>query len=92
MRLNSPYANNGTYQSLSGSCNIAPRLPGEFVVDSAQHDTTSILATIEHRFGLAPLGTRDAAVKDLSTVFRAREGGDGGQDGGGGDNKPTTNS
>jgi len=71
---------------------IAPRLPSEFVVDSAQHDTTSILATIEHRFGLAPLGARDAAVKDLSTVFRAREGGDGGQDGGGGDNKPTTNS
>ncbi len=31
---------------------IAPRLPGDFVVDSAQHDTTSILATIEHRFGL----------------------------------------
>jgi phospholipase C len=54
------------------------------VVDSAQHDTTSILATIEHRFGLAPLGARDAAVKDLSTVFRAREGGDGGEGGGGG--------
>jgi len=51
---------------------IAPRLPGEFVVDSAQHDTTSILATIELRFGLTPLGTRDAAVSDLSTVFRAR--------------------
>jgi len=51
---------------------IAPRLPGEFVVDSAQHDTTSILATIEHRFGVAPLGTRDAAANDLSTVFRAR--------------------
>ena len=64
---------------------IAPRLRGDFVVDSAQHDTTSILATIEHRFGLAALGTRDAAVKDLSTVFRAREAGDGGGgDGGGG--------
>jgi len=57
---------------------IAPRLPGDFVVDSAQHDTTSILATIEHRFGLAPLGARDAAVKDLSTVFRAHEGDEGG--------------
>ena len=33
---------------------LAPRLPGNFVVDSTQHDTTSILATIEHRFGLAP--------------------------------------
>jgi phospholipase C len=52
---------------------IAPRLPGNFVVDTASHDTTSILATIEHRFGLAPLGTRDAAVSDLSTVFRGRE-------------------
>ena len=65
---------------------IAPHLKGEFVVDSAQHDTTSILATIEHRFGLAPLGTRDAAVNDLSTVFRAHQGGEGGGggDGGGG--------
>jgi phospholipase C len=52
---------------------IAPHLSDAFVVDSAQHDTTSILATIEHRFGLAPLGTRDAAVTDLSTVFRVQE-------------------
>jgi phospholipase C len=65
---------------------IAPRLRSEFVVDSTQYDTTSILASIEHRFGLAPLGTRDAAVKDLSTVFRAQEGGDGGDGGGGGGN------
>jgi acid phosphatase len=63
---------------------IAPHLQGEFVVDRAQHDTTSILATIEHRFGLAPLSSRDAAVKDLSTVFRARGGGEGGGDGGDG--------
>ena len=33
-----------------------------------EHDTTSILATIEHRFRLPPLTTRDAAVADL---FRA---------------------
>jgi acid phosphatase len=65
---------------------IAPRLSGNFVVDSAQHDTTSILATIEHRFDLTPLSTRDAAVKDLSTVFRARGGGDGGSGNGGGGN------
>jgi phospholipase C len=52
---------------------IAPRLRGDFVVDGAQHDTTSILATVEHRFGVAPLGTRDAAVNDLSTVFSAHE-------------------
>jgi phospholipase C len=52
---------------------IAPRLKGEFVVDSTQYDTTSILATIERRYGLAPLGTRDAAVNDLSHVFDAKE-------------------
>jgi phospholipase C len=50
---------------------IAPNLIRTFSVDRTQHDTTSILATIEHRFGVAPLGTRDAAVKDLSTVFTA---------------------
>jgi len=52
---------------------ITPKLRGNFVVDHASHDTTSILATIEHRFDLAPLGTRDAAVKDLSTVYDARQ-------------------
>jgi len=50
---------------------IVPNLIRTFSVDHAQHDTTSILATIEHRFGVAALGTRDAAVKDLSTVFTA---------------------
>ena len=50
---------------------IAPRLRGEFVVDHTQYDTTSILATIEHKYGLAALGTRDAAVNDLSSVFGA---------------------
>jgi len=50
---------------------IAPNLVRTYSVDHAQHDTTSILATIEHRFGVAALGTRDAAVKDLSTVFTA---------------------
>jgi phospholipase C len=52
---------------------LAPGLRDDFVVDSTSHDTTSILATIEHRFGLKPLTTRDAAVKDLSSVFSARE-------------------
>jgi acid phosphatase len=50
---------------------VAPRLRGNFVVDHTQYDTTSILATIEHRYGLTPLGTRDAAVNDLSSVFGA---------------------
>jgi len=51
---------------------LAPNLQGSYVVDSKEHDTTSILSTIEHRFGLAPLGPRDAAVNDLSTVFNAK--------------------
>ena len=34
-------------------------------VDHQSHDTTSILATIEHAYDLAPLTTRDAAVTDL---------------------------
>ena len=52
---------------------IAPRLRGEFVVDHTQYDTTSILATIEHRYGLGSLrdGSRDGAVNDLSSVFAA---------------------
>jgi phospholipase C len=50
---------------------IVPNLIRTFSVDHVQHDTTSILATIEHRFGVAALGTRDASVKDLSTVFTA---------------------
>jgi len=51
---------------------IAPRLRGDFVVDHTQYDTTSILATIERRWGVAPLGSRDAAVNDLSNVFNAK--------------------
>ncbi|HEV8402002.1 MAG TPA: alkaline phosphatase family protein [Candidatus Limnocylindrales bacterium] len=52
---------------------IAPDLKAPFVVDSTEHDTTSILSTIEHRFGLVPLETRDAAANDLSTVFNAKK-------------------
>jgi acid phosphatase len=52
---------------------IAPRLRGNFVVDHTQYDTTSILATIEHRWNLAPLSSRDAAVNDLSNVFAAKQ-------------------
>jgi acid phosphatase len=53
---------------------LAPGLRRRFSVDHASHDTTSIAATIEHRFGLRPLSSRDAHVQDLSTVF-ARRGG-----------------
>ncbi len=51
---------------------VSPFLNGTFVVDHTEHDTTSILSTLEHRYKLAPLGTRDAAVPDLSSVFSAK--------------------
>jgi acid phosphatase len=51
---------------------ISPFLRDRFVVDHTQYDTTSILATIERRFHLAPLSSRDAAVNDLSGVFHAK--------------------
>ena len=50
---------------------IAPYLRSSYVIDRTQHDTSSVIATIEHRFGLAPLTSRDAAVSDLSSVFTA---------------------
>ena len=52
---------------------IAPGLRRPFTVDRVSHDTTSIMATIEHRFGLRPVSTRDAVVRDLSSVFRRHE-------------------
>jgi acid phosphatase len=51
---------------------IAPYLKNAFGVDSVEHDTTAILTTIEHRFGLAPLTARDAAQNDLTSVWDAR--------------------
>jgi acid phosphatase len=50
---------------------VTPFLRDEFVVDHTSYDTTSILATLEARFGLEPLGSRDAAVHALSAVFDA---------------------
>jgi phospholipase C len=38
-------------------------------VDHSSYDTTSILATIEHRFALDPLGSRDAGARDLRDAF-----------------------
>jgi acid phosphatase len=67
---------------------VSPKLPKKFAVDHTQYDTTSILTTIEHRFGLPTLGkstgqdTRDGKVNDLSAAF-VTEGG-GGDTGGGG--------
>ncbi len=42
-------------------------------VDHRAHDTTSILRLIEERYDLAPLGSRDAQVHSLRTVFEAAE-------------------
>lgn len=38
-------------------------------VDSTPYDTSSITALIEHRWGLAPLGTRDRDANDLTNAF-----------------------
>jgi phospholipase C len=38
-------------------------------VDHTQYDTTSILRTIETRWGLQPLGARDAAANDFSNAL-----------------------
>jgi acid phosphatase len=47
---------------------VSPVLKHPFAVDETEHDTTSVLATIERLFDLEPLSSRDAAVADL---FRA---------------------
>jgi phospholipase C len=52
---------------------ISPLLPEAAGVDHTQYDTTSILATIERRFGLNPLGTRDAQVKPLGPVLTGQD-------------------
>jgi len=58
-------------------------------VDHTVYDTTSILATIERSFGLAPLSARDAAVSDLSAAVSAG-GVAAGPPGGGPGGQPTT--
>jgi len=51
---------------------ISPFIQDKFVVDHKSHDTTSMIATIAHRFELKPLDRRDARVNDLSPVFSAK--------------------
>jgi acid phosphatase len=51
---------------------LSPLLPAVSGVDHTTYDTTSILATIERRYGLAPLGSRDQAVADFLPLFRRR--------------------
>jgi len=50
---------------------VSPHLRGDFVVDHTQYDTTSILATIERRYGVAAIHDRDAVVNDFTNVFAA---------------------
>jgi phospholipase C len=47
---------------------ISPLAKRHFV-DHTLYDTTSILATIERRWDVAPLGTRDATANDLRRAF-----------------------
>jgi hypothetical protein len=78
---------NLTSPPLSVTCNdpadgiVSHFANAPFGIDAFMHDTTSILATIEHRFGLPAIGASDAAVPYLSSVFiaRGREGADRGQ-------------
>jgi acid phosphatase len=71
------HATSGPHDNMGPSTRIpaltlAPGLRHGLTVDSASHDTTSIMATIEHRFGLRPVSARDARVQDLTTVFNRR--------------------
>ena len=49
---------------------LSPLLPAPAGIDHTVYDTTSILATIERRFGLVPLSARDQAVADFLPLFR----------------------
>jgi phospholipase C len=51
---------------------LAPGLRQPFAVDHTVYDTTSILATIERRFGLMPLGVRDRDGRDLGEGLGGR--------------------
>jgi len=53
---------------------ISPLLAKKAAVDHTRFDTTSILATIERHWGLAPLTHRDARVADLGSAFSSRLG------------------
>jgi acid phosphatase len=51
---------------------LSPLLGASGGVDHTTYDTTSILATIERRYGLAPLSERDQAVADFLPRLRHR--------------------
>jgi phospholipase C len=51
---------------------ISPLAKRHFV-DHTLYDTSSILTTIEHRWNLRPLGSRDAKANDLRAAFKGNE-------------------
>jgi phospholipase C len=50
---------------------VSPWIP-EATIDHTQYDHTSLLNTVERRFGLAPLTDRDASAADFAHLFRLR--------------------
>jgi acid phosphatase len=51
---------------------LSPYLTVPFAVDHTEYDTTAILKTIEQRWQVPALSTRDAAQHSLSLVFTAK--------------------
>jgi phospholipase C len=51
---------------------VSPSLPRRFAVDHTPYDTTSILATLEHRYGLEPVGRREVTAADLTRALAGR--------------------
>jgi hypothetical protein len=49
---------------------LSDRLPQRAAVDHTQYDTVSILSTIEDRFELRSLSSRDAADNSLGMAMR----------------------
>ncbi len=43
-------------------------------MDHTVYDTTSIIATLERAYGLAPVGIRDTKVRDLREAIRLGSG------------------
>jgi len=68
------HANKGVHDEMGPGTRIpALIIGGHFTHSGVDHtylDTTSILATIEHAFGLAPLSTRDAQVSTLKNALK----------------------
>ena len=51
---------------------VSPSLKSDFVVDHVEHDTVSIMTTIEKRWNLPPINNRDKTEASLATVFDAK--------------------